>query len=540
MQVNICFLGIGVWLVIVANVTGRGFAFGLSSPSQPLVTTVVSRKSNGRKKEYFFDRNRPFVKKEFPQIGDEVRKKEIFSSVLEHLQLLLRSTFLPTIPISYDAGQTSQLTFLMESGYLPFIFFDNLQDLTTSLRSVLATQRILEGVGVGRSGATALSATLNFLIRDGCGMVASLLFTSLAASTFRRNIKRWKFFADIMVDIGITLEIMAPSLLSTQFSAWFLPLLCLGNVCKALCGVAAGATGGALQMFWAVKLTRSEDGISEVSAKNGAQRTVMGGMGLILAGLTASWLGNIDVANSNMKMKKKGLWIGLYCGLTLLHLVCNWMSLKLVTLDWLNGWRLHRVVDDFLTSIDETPHDCRQDILCSNPTEVSKLEPIFFMPELQSTKSHLSKYPIKLGVSFNQLAKLSGAHLSTLKSIVTTKHNSYKDNYILKVGHTNTQLEKNRCILVSFLSQCSNKEKAKAYLHACLVGRALVSVPLPNGIKNNRPVVHDERQLISQAEEIGQEETEVLWPIFERSASKAGWRLDKTEFSTCGYEVFFE
>lgn len=143
MQVNICFLGIGVWLVIVANVTGRGFAFGLSSPSQPLVTTVVSRKSNGRKKEYFFDRNRPFVKKEFPQIGDEVRKKEIFSSVLEHLQLLLRSTFLPTIPISYDAGQTSQLTFLMESGYLPFIFFDNLQDLTTSLRSVLATVSLM-------------------------------------------------------------------------------------------------------------------------------------------------------------------------------------------------------------------------------------------------------------------------------------------------------------------------------------------------------------------------------------------------------------
>jgi uncharacterized protein (DUF1499 family) len=343
-----------------------------------------------------------------------------------------------------------------------------------------------------------------------------------------------------MVDIGITLEILAPSLLATQFSGWFLPLLCLGNVCKALCGVAAGATGGALQMFWAIKLTGSEDGISEVSAKNGAQRTVMGGMGLILAGLTASWLGNIDVANSNMRVKKKGLWIGLYCGLTLLHLVCNWRSLKLVTLDWLNGWRLHRVVDDFLTSIDEMPNDSGQDISCSNPTEVSKLEPIFFMPELHSKKSHLSRYPIKLGVSFNQLAKLSGAPSSTLKSIVTTKHNTYNYNYILKVGHTNNQLEKNRCILVSFLSQCSNKEKAKAYLHACLVGRALVSVSTPNELKNNRHVVHDEIELIGQAEEIGQEETNALWSVFERSASKSGWKLDKTEFSTYGYEICFE
>lgn len=343
-----------------------------------------------------------------------------------------------------------------------------------------------------------------------------------------------------MVDIGITLEIMAPSLLSTQFSAWFLPLLCLGNVCKALCGVAAGATGGALQMFWAIKLTGSEDGISEVSAKNGAQRTVMGGMGLILAGLTANWLDNIDVANRNMRTKKKGLWIGLYCGLTLLHLVCNWRSLKLVTLDWLNGWRLHRVVDDFLTSIDKMPNDCGQGISFSTPTEVSKLEPIFFMPELQSKRSNLPRYPIKLGVSFNQLAKLSGAPSSTLKSMLTTKHNSYKENYILKVGHTNRQLEKNRCILVSFLIECSNREKAKAYLHACLVGRALLSVSVPNGNKNNRSVVHGERQLISQAEEIGREETKVLWPVFERSASEAGWKLDKTEFSTCGYAISFE
>jgi hypothetical protein len=259
-----------------------------------------------------------------------------------------------------------------------------------------------------------------------------------------------------------------------------------------------------------------------------------------LAGLTASWLGNIDVANSNMRVKKRGLWIGLYCGLTLLHLVCNWRSLKLVTLDWLNGWRLHRVVDDFLTSIDEMPNDCGQDISCSNPTEVSKLEPIFFMPELQSKKSHLSRYPIKLGVSFNQLAKLSGAPSSTLKSIVTTKHSTCKDSYILKVGHTNSQLEKNRCILVSFLSQCSNKEKARAYLHACLVGRALVSVSTPNELKNNRHVVHDESELIGQAEEIGQEETNLLWPVFERSASNAGWKLDKTEFSTYGYEICFE
>ena len=38
-----------------------------------------------------------------------------------------------------------------------------LRDLSTQLRAVLATQHVLEGVGVGRPGATALSAMLNFV-----------------------------------------------------------------------------------------------------------------------------------------------------------------------------------------------------------------------------------------------------------------------------------------------------------------------------------------------------------------------------------------
>jgi hypothetical protein len=507
-------------LLVVAshNVKGGSYAFALASPSHPQpIQKVISRRAIGRYKQYF--------------IGDvshtnntnEV-KRASFSSrdVLNHMQSVLRSTFLPT---------TNQVSSLRQSGYLSYILYDNLQDLTTALRSVLATQRILEGVGVGRSGATALSATLNFLLRDGCGMIASLLFTSVAASTFRRNIKRWKYFADIMVDIGITVEILAPSVLSTRFHAWFLPLLCLGNVCKALCGVAAGSTGGALQMFWAVKLTGSEEGISEVSAKGGAQRTVIGGIGLILAGLTARWLDNGSVTSAGIKLQKKKLWISLYCLLTALHLTFNWMSLKLVALDWLNGWRLHRLVDDFLSSIEARTKDAT----CTTPVETSKAEPIFFLPELKWKKRHVPKYPIRLGVSFNDLIDQSNASAT---SLLTSARESNNDNYILKVGHTGRQLEKHRCILVAFTSECSSKEKAKAYLHACLVGRALTSLSLANA--QTKYNVSNEEDTVDQAEKTGSTEANAMWPVFERCAGEAGWKLDKTEVSTEGYEICFE
>lgn len=41
------------------------------------------------------------------------------------------------------------------------------QDLSSHLRGVLATQAVLEGMGVGRAGSTPLAATLQWMARDG-------------------------------------------------------------------------------------------------------------------------------------------------------------------------------------------------------------------------------------------------------------------------------------------------------------------------------------------------------------------------------------
>lgn len=108
------------------------------------------------------------------------------------------------------------------NGYLSYSVWSWIQDLSTQLRGVLATQRVLEGVGVGREGATALSASLNFIVRDGCGMASTLLFTALASSKFRSDVKRWRLLADISNDIGITLEVCA-TLVPRHL---FLPMIC--------------------------------------------------------------------------------------------------------------------------------------------------------------------------------------------------------------------------------------------------------------------------------------------------------------------------
>jgi len=134
-----------------------------------------------------------------------------FKNPKERMREALRSTFLP----SGYPGQTP-------SFFVQYSMWSMLQDLSTQLRGVLATQRILEGLGVGREGATVLSASLNFIIRDGVGMLVSLIFTGIASSGFSSDIKRWRMFADLMVDLGITLEVLAVS----APRRLFLPLLC--------------------------------------------------------------------------------------------------------------------------------------------------------------------------------------------------------------------------------------------------------------------------------------------------------------------------
>jgi hypothetical protein len=133
------------------------------------------------------------------------------NGLINQVKAGIRSTFLPS---GYPKSTPP--------GYLTFSIWSWIQDLSSQLRGVLATQRVLEGVGVGRQGATALSALLNFLVRDGCGMAANLLFTSFASSSFSSDGKRWRLFADIMVDIGLTLEVCATIVPPT----WFLPMIC--------------------------------------------------------------------------------------------------------------------------------------------------------------------------------------------------------------------------------------------------------------------------------------------------------------------------
>mmetsp|Transcript_13972 Transcript_13972/g.21788 ORF Transcript_13972/g.21788 Transcript_13972/m.21788 type:complete len:438 (+) Transcript_13972:90-1403(+) len=382
------------------------------SPEQ-IVSVLSTKRDGGISKTFSFDKT-PKTTKDNKKAGVSTSPKSIAS-----IKAAIKSTFLP-------AGYPSKTPV----GYLPFSIWSWTQDLSTQLRGVLATQRVLEGVGVGREGATALSALMNFIVRDGCGMAANLLFTWVAASRFKSDIKRWRLFADIMVDLGITLEVAATNLPP----ALFLPMICLGSVCKSICGVAAGACGGAINVHWA----KGSD-ISDVMAKQGAQNTVTGSLGLVFAAL---------FARSVSKVNEVHLW-ALYTILTLLHIFANMQCMKLVAFDSLNSARMNLVAGEFFrcfhnvssSSSSTNNNGQRKNEVSSNlspnlpgPVETAKAEPLFY-GSLRKPSNKLAPYPIHYGVSFEEFVRRSNKPLSSVRELIA--YNLDKRNYIISVGYSN-------------------------------------------------------------------------------------------------------
>lgn len=205
--------------------------------------------------------------------------------------------------------------------YLNFQKWNLLQDFCSYLRGIMMTKALLAGIGVGRADITATEATIMWILRDGASFIGGLIFTAMNSYNFGQNIKVWRLFADSINNVGITLNMIAP-----LFPQYFLPFICLGSLCTALCGIAAGATGAAINAHWG-----SKGNIAEVLAKNGAQHTAVSLVGLALSVPFTRWAENIRPLYT---------WL-IYGSLTAIHMLSNYRAMRILALTSLNISRYH-------------------------------------------------------------------------------------------------------------------------------------------------------------------------------------------------------
>ncbi|XP_035578120.1 RUS family member 1 isoform X2 [Zalophus californianus] len=115
----------------------------------------------------------------------------------------------------------------VSADYLPYQLWDSVQAFASSLSGSLATHAVLLGIGVGNAKASVSAATATWLVKDSTGMLGRIIFAWWKGSKLDCNAKQWRLFADILNDVAMFLEIMAPI-----YPVFFTMTVCTSNLAK--------------------------------------------------------------------------------------------------------------------------------------------------------------------------------------------------------------------------------------------------------------------------------------------------------------------
>lgn len=141
----------------------------------------------------------------------------------------------------------------------------------------MATQSLLTSLGIGSGTALPISATLNWIIKDGLGLLGGVVYTGLVSTRFDAEPKKYRWRASIALQLASLCEMtttLAPSL--------FLPLASASNIAKNMAWLAMSGTRAQMNQSMCKR-----DNLGDVTAKAGSQSTAAGlvgtGIGVLLS-----------------------------------------------------------------------------------------------------------------------------------------------------------------------------------------------------------------------------------------------------------------
>ncbi|XP_069044392.1 RUS family member 1 [Lepisosteus oculatus] len=395
--------------------------------------------------------------------GGRIAKQRQRSRVTNPLVSSFKSVFLPQ-------GYPDSVS----EDYLQYQCWDTLQAFSSSLSGTLATQASLRGVGVGNSDATVAAATVTWLLRDGTGMLGRILFAWMKGSKLDCDAKRWRLFADVLNDIALFMEIVAPA-----FPSGFTLIVCIAGVFKSLVGVAGGATRAALTVHQARR-----DNMADVSAKDGSQETLVN-----LAGLLVSFLLIPLVTDS------PALSLLLFFFFTCLHLFANYRAVRSVVMETLNEARLSILVHQYL-----------QDRRVLSPKAANQKEPVF--PDLKK------RVQIRLGVSLAEV-------VDSPEELQLVLRNNNK-SYLIRV--------KQGAVCVCLGQGVSVHEELQAVFHAVCLSAVLdpswAGLGPLGSLRESSSQSHtqDVWGMVSESHTV----IDQLFPSFFKALQEEGWQTDRT------------
>ena len=222
--------------------------------------------------------------------------------------------------------------------YYSFMRWRVLQRFVNANLHVFGTQSLLMGLGIKSSSSQlgALSAALNWVLKDALGKIVRMTWASRMGRRFDSDAKRWRFRSAFVYALGNFLEITT-YIIPNMFLVW----ATLANCCKQVSMLTSSSTRTAIYNSFR---DGSRENIGDITAKGEAQIAVVDLLG-IASGVSLSRFVGTSVQSI----------LAVYAILQAMEIVCMYRQLRTVVYRVLNFERLTEVINEFLDTTVSTP-----------------------------------------------------------------------------------------------------------------------------------------------------------------------------------------
>lgn len=167
--------------------------------------------------------------------------------------------------------------------YLPFTSWNFAHMVMSSALGVLSTQSLLFGLGLASGGhGMALSATLNWILKDGLGQLGGVAVVAYLGGRFDMEAKRYRFLGALLLKLSCLIELLVPLL-----PGCFVLTAAVANVLKNVSWMATSATRAQIHRHLA-----RQDNLGDLTGRTASQNTLASllgtGVGVSLSALLLS------------------------------------------------------------------------------------------------------------------------------------------------------------------------------------------------------------------------------------------------------------
>lgn len=480
-----------------------------------------------------------------------------FVRQLEKLWGTMASAFLPTGYPSTVSGDYDK--------YYRYLF---LQNVAGSFSYVMSMTALLQAVGIGSGGALGAAAAISWVMKDGLGAIGMIFAAKVLgdANTFDANTIRSKFRADLVHNLGVSLE-----LLTLLFPGSFLLLASLANTLKGVAGLVNGACKASINQRMAIAnnlgdltakghvqglaayltglslgvlfdrvssyLTKFLSGPMRDSIAEALQTVGMGEFSesfLNWSSFLVTTTGDAALATASSSAASIALVGPLFVISASLHMFCSYRALRALALPSLNQSRSHLLASKFIDAhpielsfpgydtVRTTPIDTELRIGKNLKSPASDSQEHVPNPSQLPTPFDISKeaserivLPSILDSSLPRIvlgASVSTAfarHPSTLQPLIAK---SIDAPYIIHGDDDGSK------VWVVLAPEASPRSMLRAFFHACAARRIIAQTSSPEfNVKLWQGYGYDKLR----------EYVDLKYPYFEAQVEAAGWRLDQ-------------